>query len=99
MTLSSTLSRVVLAGFVLAIPSLAVAQDRELAAENFQEADANGDRNLTYEEFVTFIDLNAADDLGNASMVSSRNMYQRAFNRMDANGDGLISVEELQAMQ
>jgi hypothetical protein len=77
----------------------AVAQDTELGAENYRQADANGDGVLVYAEFATFIDLNAADGLGNAARVSSRGMHARAFARVDANGDGTVSPQELQAIQ
>ena len=85
------------ASFTLALP--AAAQDAELAAENYRQADANGDGVLVYAEFATFIDLNAEDGLGNAARVSSRGMHARAFARVDANGDGMVSPQELQAIQ
>lgn len=81
----------------MALP--AAAQDTELGVENYRQADANGDGVLIYAEFVTFIDLNAADGLGNASRISSLRMHARAFERVDANGDGSVSPQELQAIQ
>ncbi len=75
------------------------AQNAELGAENYRQADANGDGVLVYAEFAAFIDLNAADGLGNAARVSSRGMHARAFDRVDANGDGMVSPQELQAIQ
>ena len=66
------------------------------ARQNLQQADANGDKALSYEEFVTFIDLNAADNIGRAKMVKSRNLYSRAFSRLDKNGDGLITADEIE---
>ena len=83
-------------GLTLTIPQPAAAQDTELAGENFQQADVDGDGALEYSEFVTFIDLNAADGLGNAARVSSRNLHARAFDRLNTNGDGMITPEELQ---
>ena len=85
------------ASFTMTLP--AAAQDAERGAENYREADANGDGVLVYAEFATFIDLNAADGLGNAAKVSSRGMHARAFARIDANGDGVVSPQELQAIQ
>jgi hypothetical protein len=85
------------ASFTMAMP--AAAQDAELGAENYRQADANGDGVLVYAEFANFIDLNAADGLGNAATVSSRGMHARAFSRVDANGDGIVSPQELQAIQ
>lgn len=85
------------ASLAMALP--AAAQDAELGAENYRQADANSDGVLAYAEFATFIDLNAADGLGNAARVSSRGMHARAFARVDANGDGMVSPQELQAIQ
>lgn len=85
------------ASLTLALP--AAAQDAELGAENYRQADANGDGVLVYAEFATFIDLNAADGLGNAARVSSRGMHARAFDRVDANSDGIVSPQELQALE
>ncbi|MEL6818121.1 MAG: hypothetical protein AAFP80_05705 [Pseudomonadota bacterium] len=83
----------------LTFSSAAFAQASDLARENYQQADANGDTFLTYDEFVTFIELNAADGIGNAARLKARNMFQTAFGRVDANGDGSISPEELQALR
>ncbi|MEO1536252.1 MAG: hypothetical protein AAFR73_00850 [Pseudomonadota bacterium] len=86
-------------GTCLTMTLPAVAQNAELGAENYREADVNDDGLLVYAEFATFIDLNAADELGNAAMISSRGMHARAFKRIDSNGDGVVSPEELQAVQ
>jgi len=77
----------------------AIAQQSELGAENYREADANGDGVLAYAEFATFLDLNAEDDLGQAAMISARGLHARAFARVDANEDGVVSPQELQAAQ
>ncbi|MEL6236211.1 MAG: hypothetical protein AAFR46_17585 [Pseudomonadota bacterium] len=71
--------------------------NRALAAENFREADANADRMLTLPEFTRLIDLNAADNLGRAGLIKRSNRYSMAFGRIDANANGLIEMEELQA--
>ena len=98
-----TLKHSMLCLIVLAIggtvPSLVSAQTQSLGAENYMQADSNNDGVLAYAEFATFIDLNAADKLGNAAMISSRGMHARAFKRVDSNGDGVVSPEELQAVQ
>lgn len=83
----------------LALASSVAAQENQLAVENYQQADANGDGVLVYAEFAALIDLNAADGVGNAAMVSSRGWHARAFKRIDANDDGIVSPEELQAVQ
>lgn len=77
----------------------AAAQEAALAQENYLQADANGDGRLAYAEFATFIDLNAADEIGNAKRVSARGLHARAFDRVDRNGDGIVTPEELQALR
>ena len=92
-------STLILFAASLAIASDAAAQDTRLAVENYQQADANGDGVLVYAEFATLIALNAAAGVGNAAMVSSRGWQARAFKRIDANADGIVSPQELQAVQ
>ena len=82
-----------------AIVGPAIAQQADEGAENYRQADANGDGVLVYAEFATFIDLNAADGLGQAARISARGMHARAFAHVDANGDGVVSPQELQAVQ
>ncbi|MEM7597572.1 MAG: hypothetical protein AAF382_07715 [Pseudomonadota bacterium] len=82
----------------LVVPSSLLAQNNELAAENFKQADANGDGNLVYAEFVKFIDLNAADDIGKAAKVSSRGLHAKAFERVDADANGVVTPQELQKL-
>ncbi len=81
------------------LPSMAAAQNNELAAENYRQADADRDGVLVYAEFASFIDLNAADNIGNAARVSSRGLHARAFERIDANADGVVTPQELKAVQ
>lgn len=69
-----------------------------LAAENFQQADMDHNGVLQYAEFATFIDLNALDSIGKASLIRNRGLYGRAFARIDANNDGVVSPNELQSM-
>lgn len=82
---------------LLLSPVSAQAQDNQLGQENYIQADVNKDGMLDYTEFVTFIDLNAADNLGRAKLVSSRGLHARAFERIDTNGDGSVTPEELRA--
>lgn len=70
----------------------------DLARENFQKADANGDETLNKAEFAEFIDLNAEDDLGRASLVKRLNRYDTAFSNADSNGDGMVSQTEVREM-
>lgn len=94
---SATIKR---ATFLLMLlsPLPVLAQDSQLGQENYIQADVNKDGVLGYTEFVTFIDLNAADDLGRAKLVSSRGLHAQAFERIDTNGDGSVTPEELQAI-
>ena len=87
-------------GLALTMAAVSVAaaqQNREAAAANFAEADANGDGALTIDEFTRFIDLNAADQLGNARRIQRAGMYNTAFGRLDVNKDGLVSRQEIAA--
>lgn len=70
--------------------------DADTARQNLQQADANGDKALNYDEFVTFINLNATDNIGRANMIKSRNLYASAFSRLDKNNDGLITADEIE---
>lgn len=70
--------------------------ERQRAAENYAQADQNGDGLLTRAEFVQFIDLNAADNLGRSGQLKASGRYDMAFNRLDANGDDVISPAEMQ---
>lgn len=99
MTRHTFISQVAAIGLVVLSPLVVVADGASLGQENFRQADANKDGQLVYAEFATFIDLNAADGLGNAARVSSRGLHARAFERVDANGDGIVTPEELTAMR
>lgn len=99
MTRYTLISQVLAIGLVVVSPLVALADSASLGQENFRQADANKDGQLVYAEFARFIDLNAADGLGNAARVSSRGLHARAFERVDANGDGIVTPQELQAMR
>ncbi len=84
---------------LLAAAAPAMAQDAQaLAQENFVQADADGSGDLTREELVQLISLNAEDDLGNARRAKRMGMESRAFDRVDANGDDHVSRDEIRAM-
>ncbi|WP_109354533.1 EF-hand domain-containing protein [Sphingorhabdus sp. EL138] len=85
----------------IASPALALnaAADRTAAQENFSQADGNEDGQLTKSEFRKFINANAADDIGRASTIKRFGAYDRAFERVDANKDGLVTPKELAASQ
>ena len=85
----------------IATPALALndAADRTAAQENFSQADSNEDGQLTKSEFRKFINANAADDIGRASTIKRFGAYDRAFETVDTNKDGLVTPKELAASQ
>lgn len=99
--MTKTHTTVLFAGFLLiGTPMLALANEaqREKAAANFLEADANADGALTLAEFTTLIDLNATQGIGRSEMIQRTGRYEMAFGRIDANSDGKLSSDEMQAM-
>ncbi|MEO0624224.1 MAG: hypothetical protein AAFU49_06360 [Pseudomonadota bacterium] len=88
-------SLLIIGGTLLAHASEA---QRQLAAENFMQADVNADGALTRSEFRTLIDLNAEDGLGRAAMVKRFGRYDTAFGRVDQNCDGLVTPEEMKTL-
>ena len=72
--------------------------DRQKMLENMIQADANSDGVLTSAEFQRLIDLNAADKLGRAEQLKKSGRQNRAFKRLDANGDGFLTQQEMQAI-
>lgn len=64
---------------------------------NVEQADTNDDTTLTSDEFPTFVDLNAEDSVGRFGMVKRFGRYDRAFKRLDADGNGLVTAEEIHA--
>lgn len=69
--------------------------DQEKAAAIFKLADANSDDALSKSEFMTFIDLNAAANLGRAGLIKKNRRYDTAFSRLDANKDGAVTRAEM----
>lgn len=72
--------------------------ERQAMIENFLQADTNNDGALYRSEFETLMKLNAQDNLGRASMVVRAGAYGKAFDRLDGNGDGAVTKEEIQAL-
>lgn len=64
---------------------------------NFEAADIDRNEQLNMAEFKTFINLNADHNLGQASSVRRLGMYTKAFKKADANGDGVVTKEEIAA--
>ncbi|WP_197277995.1 EF-hand domain-containing protein [Rhizobium sp. AAP116] len=72
--------------------------DRQKLAENYVQADADGDKALTRSEFHSLLSLNAQDNLGRAGQIVKFGRQDMAFNRIDADGDGMVTQQELQAL-
>jgi Ca2+-binding EF-hand superfamily protein len=81
-----------------ALPTVANETARSQIAANVLEADADADGALTLEEFTTLIDLNADSGIGRARMIQRNDRYSMAFGRIDLNGDGFLTKDELEDM-
>jgi len=98
---ASTLSLIACLGF----SALAMASsDKETEAlavpkANFAVADADANGELNQDEFIVFIDANADADFGKAAKIKKRNAYDRAFSKIDADGNDSVSWEEFAAQQ
>ena len=91
---TTVLTTTTLLAIAVAMP--ASAQDeRSQARANFQSADVNQDQQLDFDEFKTFVNLNADHNLGRASMIRRFGMHARAFGKLDANGDGIVTPQEI----
>lgn len=82
--------------FTLSVSAYANPQRAQLQA-NFQAADVDKNEQLNAAEFKTFIDLNADYKLGRAASIRRFGMYTKAFKTIDANGDGVVTQQEIAA--
>lgn len=91
------LSSAGLALIILSAPAFSqtTSTPREMAAANFQLVDVDANGALNAEEFASFINLNAAQNIRQANRVKKFGAYDRAFARIDRNGDGFVTPEEL----
>ncbi|MEO1200394.1 MAG: EF-hand domain-containing protein [Pseudomonadota bacterium] len=85
---SIAISCAVCASISLSLP--ATAQEVQ-----FQLADADSNGMLDAAEFRVFIDTIADQGAERAQMVRDRGMYGMAFQRMDGDGNGVLTVDEL----
>lgn len=90
-------SAAALALIMVSVPTVAqtASSPQDSAAANFRMADADADGFLSFDEFGVFINLNAAQNIGQANRVKSAGAYERAFARLDQDRDGLVSPDEL----
>ena len=70
---------------------------REQLKANFLAADVDNNGQLNVAEFKMFINLNADHKLGRAPSIRRFGMYTKAFKEIDANGDGIVTKEEIAA--
>ncbi|MFN4009043.1 MAG: hypothetical protein ACK4K8_03710 [Pannonibacter sp.] len=72
--------------------------NKQKLAENYAQADANGDKALTRAEFNNLLLLNAQDNIGRAAQIVRFGRQDTAFNQIDADRNGLVTQQELQAL-
>ena len=72
--------------------------DRQALIENVLQSDTNNDGALYLSEFELLMKRNADDKLGRASMVVRTGAYGQVFKRLDKNGDGAVTRDEIQAL-
>ena len=89
---------ILIVALLVAHATTARADTSAIAAQTFQAADTNADQRLSYTEFAVFVDLGAAAGLGRLPQLSARGLHQRAFDRLDRNGDQSITPDELRAV-
>ena len=81
----------------LALPLLlAVGNVSADPVQDFKTADANSNGILETPEFRHFVDLRADGGSGLAKKVRSYRAYGIAMSRVDSDGDGRVSGDELQ---
>tara|TARA_B100001123_G_scaffold207498_2_gene234962 strand:- start:2687 stop:2998 length:312 start_codon:yes stop_codon:yes gene_type:complete len=66
---------------------------------NFLVADEDSNNRLDKKEFFKFVAVNANANIGPFAMIHSNNMHERAFSRMDSDGDGTININELRTLR
>lgn len=94
--MSLVVTSVALVALTLSASAHANPQRPQLQA-NFQAADVDKDEQLNVAEFKTFINLNADHKIGRAASIRRLGMYSKAFKEIDANGDGVITKQDIAA--
>ena len=62
---------------------------------NSKTADVDNNDQLNLAEFKIFINLNADQNLGQAISVRRFGIYTKAFKKLDADGDGILTKHEI----
>ncbi len=88
------MTRAILTALFLALPGMASAD-----AAAFHASDADDSGALTFAEFTTLVGHMAASGRRIAIFVQNTGLYGTAFGRVDLDGDGLATPEELLAAQ
>lgn len=78
-------------------PPPANAETTASAAEHIGLADGDGDGRLTLDEFRAFVALEAEDDIGRSRMIERFGRHAQAFERLDADADQTVTLEEIVA--
>lgn len=74
-------------------------QTRSSLAANFQQADSDGNQALTKKEFKDFVAANAKANIGRFAMIQKRGAHDMIFSRIDSDGDGEITLQEVQKLR
>ncbi len=97
-TISSSAESHVIATQSQLLPAVtSINPQRVQAQANFFAADIDKNEQLSLSEFMTFINLNAEHNLGQAASIRQFKMYKMAFKKADANGDGILTKQEIAA--
>ena len=94
--MSLVVTSVALVALTLSASAHANPQRVQLQA-NFLAADVDKNEQLNVAEFKTFINLNADHKIGRAASIRRLGMYSKAFKEIDANGDGVITKQDIAA--
>ena len=84
---------------LLALPFVALPTFAEADSGAFHASDADGSGSLTFQEFTTLVGHMASSGRRIAVYVQRTGLYGTAFGRVDRNGDGLATPNELLAAQ
>lgn len=81
----------------MAQPAAAEGPYAEAAVQTFIASDADGNEKLDFDEFRTFIQTMAEMGQPTSRRIRTFGVYRMAFNRIDTNGDGLATPDEMRA--